>query len=98
MGMQNRNVPRHVCDISLNSAFTVDLYIYKTMSTPPKVSLVPETAPTENTDPIPAQIGTEPATLAAFRANNPSGSNGKRPARESPLLDPGRIPILSTTF
>ena len=56
------------------------------MSTPPKVSLVPETTPTENTDPIPGPSGTEPATLAAFRANNPSGSNGKRPARESFLL------------
>ena len=87
MGMQNRNVPRHV-----------DLYIYKTMSTPPKVSLVPETAPLENTDPTPGPSGTEPATLAAFRANNPSGSNGKRPARESLLLHVDRVLITSTTF
>ena len=68
------------------------------MSTTPKVSPVPETAHTEDTDPIPGPSRTEPATLAAFRANNPSGSNGKRPARESLLLVLDRVLITSTTI
>jgi hypothetical protein len=51
-----------------------------------------ETAPIENTtttiDPALALpiTGPEPVNLAALRANNPSGSNGKRPAREFCLL------------
>jgi hypothetical protein len=62
---------------------------------PPVEEIVPTETTTTTIDPALALplAGTEPVNLAALRANNPSGSNGKRPAREFPIL----VTLISST-